>query len=209
MALVGDSKIDQWQPALDVIGKRHGWRVQNLSKSGCAFTSQTQYVQCNQYNASLLTSLLAEPPDLVITSSMMFVADSAPGMADYLTQLQAHPTKVLIIADTPAPPNNTSIYTCAELVDDLTECEFPANQGTGTTQLVEVQQRLSDAEMINMNQWICPPGRATCPVAVGNVFVYRQTSHLSNTYVQTMTPLLERELVAAGILRAVTMPLQP
>ena len=44
---------------------------------------------------------------------------------------------------------------------------------------------------------------------VGNAFVYRQTSHLSNTYVQTMTPLLERELVATGILRASTMPLQP
>ena len=209
VALVGDSKIDQWQPALDVIGQRHGWRVQNLSKSGCAFTSRDQYVQCNQYNASLLNSLLTVPPDLVITSSLMFVADSASGMADYLTQLQARGTKVVIVADTPAPPNESSVYTCAEKADDLTECEFPTNQGTGTGQLVEVHERLSNAEMVNLNQWICPPGRATCPVVVGNVFVYRQTSHLSNTYVQTMTPLLERELVATGILRASTMPLQP
>ena len=209
VALVGDSKIDQWQPAVDVLGKRHGWRVQNLSKSGCAFTSKDQYTQCNQYNASLLDSMLAIPPDLLITSSMMFVADSAPGMADYLTQLQGRGTKVLIIADTPAPPNESSVYLCAEKVDDVTECEFETNQGTGTHQLREVHERLTGATMINLNRWICPPGRDTCPVVVGDVFVYRQTSHLSNTYVQTMTPLLERELVAAGVLTKVTIALQP
>ncbi|CAL9468291.1 hypothetical protein SUDANB95_02766 [Actinosynnema sp. ALI-1.44] len=46
----------------------------------------------------------------------------------------------------------------------------------------------------DFSDWIC--AYELCPPVVGNVHVYLDDNHLSATYVTTMTPFVERELVA-------------
>ncbi len=208
VALVGDSKMDQWQPALDLIGKRHGWRVQGLGKSGCTFSSGRQFADCDAYNAALIQRLLADPPDIVMTSTYAETDQLAPGMIDLLSQLQRVGVLVVLINDNPTPPGRTSIYQCIGRTDNPVECEFARNRGHGAATMADVAQALPEAEFIDMNEWICPPGLANCPVVLGNVFLYRETSHLTSTFVRSATPILERKLVEAGVAHGPVLPLR-
>jgi hypothetical protein len=54
--------------------------------------------------------------------------------------------------------------------------------------------------LVDMNDLLCADG--TCSPVVGNVLVYRDLHHLTGTYVRTLTPYLERRLVATGTLGA-------
>ena len=38
-----------------------------------------------------------------------------------------------------------------------------------------------------------------CPPVIGNVLIYRQGSHLTKTYVESLAPRLEAELARAGV----------
>lgn len=207
VALVGDSKADQWSTALDVIGKRHGWQVQNLTKSACAFSPVSQEPACDEYNKALLARLVASPPDMLVTS-MMGRAGAGAATAEWANQLRAKGTEVLFIADTSSPSGNQSIYECMEKGQPM-ECEYPRDNGGGTPELEVAHSLVNGSTMVNLNEWICPSGRSTCPPVIGNVLVYRQTNHLSNTYVLTLTPILERALVKVKLLSKPTISLQP
>jgi hypothetical protein len=49
--------------------------------------------------------------------------------------------------------------------------------------------------VINMNSLICGP--ALCPAVVGNVLVYMDSHHLTQSYAQTLTPYLHDKLKVA------------
>jgi peptidoglycan/LPS O-acetylase OafA/YrhL len=47
---------------------------------------------------------------------------------------------------------------------------------------------------IDLTRLICPPPGDRCPAVIGNVLVYRDASHLTNTYILSMAPMLEDAL---------------
>ncbi|MET0838659.1 MAG: hypothetical protein ABWY19_07765, partial [Marmoricola sp.] len=55
-----------------------------------------------------------------------------------------------------------------------------------------------DLPFVDLNRWICPPGDR-CPPVIAHTLVYRQGSHITATYVRTLTPMLHRALRAAGL----------
>ncbi|MGO1884338.1 MAG: hypothetical protein ACTH3G_03085 [Citricoccus sp.] len=48
------------------------------------------------------------------------------------------------------------------------------------------------AHTIDVGEYVCPGGRQAevCPAVVGNVAVWNDESHLSTTFVRTITPML-------------------
>ncbi len=48
---------------------------------------------------------------------------------------------------------------------------------------------------VDLTDYICGP--RACPPVVGNVLVYRDDAHMTNTYAATLGPYLEAELAAA------------
>ena len=50
-----------------------------------------------------------------------------------------------------------------------------------------------DAHVIDMTAYICPDD---CPAVIGNVLVYRQGSHLTRTYIDSLAPVLADQLAA-------------
>ena len=53
--------------------------------------------------------------------------------------------------------------------------------------------------LVDMMDAICPPQFEKCPPVVGNVLIYRQKSHLTATYVGTLTKRLALVLDEAGV----------
>ena len=60
VAVVGDSKMLQWLPAIDPIARAEGWRVTVLTKSACGLTLRGQYEECAAYNRAMLRQLITQ-----------------------------------------------------------------------------------------------------------------------------------------------------
>ena len=130
-------------------------------------------------------------------------------------------SKVLVVSDTPKPvdpEDDTDIFEVPPCVEDhldqLTACTFDRTQGvdlggfptqekalrsagardlTPALRGAKVGRRATpDISYVDIIPWVCPTG--TCPAVIGNVLVYRNGSHLTKTYVETLTPLLQKAL---------------
>jgi peptidoglycan/LPS O-acetylase OafA/YrhL len=220
VAVVGDSKVAQWMPAIELLADQNDWRGVLYIKSACAFSSSVSsidgaiYQTCAEWNAKVLAELTGPgKPDFVITShrrpgalppgSSPDVPETREAMAAGLrqtwTKLTAQDIKVIVLLDTPSPSGN--VYECvAENVDHLTECAYDRGRGVrrsaATTQL-DAAKDLDDVEVIDLTHDICPTDQ--CPPVIGNVLIYRQGTHLTATYVESLAPYLEVALHDAGL----------
>ncbi len=207
IAMVGDSKIGQWLPALQILAEKNDWRILVETKSACAFsggkliTKGKPYTSCLKWNRTTLKSLLGpEKPDVVLTSQGRSAVSDALGevepemveaLHEWWSKLQKAGVKVIALADNPTPSKN--VYECAtEHPNQLTLCAFPRVEGRGTPALRAAVAKTPGTSFIDLTDAICPTDK--CAPVIGNVLIYRQGSHLTKTYVETLAPRLEREL---------------
>ena len=210
VALTGDSKAGQWFDALAAIAKAHGWRLELYLKSACALNPSERAPDCLAYNERVTNRLTSDKGrvDYVVTSALLggenaaYVDAAAAGYDSYWDRLERVGTTVVAISDTPRPGGEEHRYECVEShPDDYLECAFPANDGVGSEALRGAVALGTSRTWLDLNPWVCPQtpdGR--CPAVVGQVLVYRQGTHITRTYVESMIPVLESRLVAAGIL---------
>lgn len=217
IALVGDSKALQWISALDSIGKKRGWKVVTFTKSACSFTAAdiaqdgAPYASCSAWNDAVTQQLFERKPDVVLTSQGKDVALNKAGnvhsgqsteamikgLEHRWSALAKAGMTVVAMRDNPIPPNDIRpVYECVdEHRHALGECTFPRTAaerlGAGDVQLAAVKG-VPGVELVDLNDYVCPG--ATCPPVIGNVLVYRQGSHLTRTYVDTLAPRLEKQL---------------
>ncbi|MEN3124145.1 acyltransferase family protein, partial [Janibacter sp. LM] len=214
--VVGDSKILQWQTVLDELAKENGWKMVSYTKSACAFSSGVQlakgkiYTSCADWNSKVRDIALDMKPDLVLTTSRIDQALEDPddleslshkGMTDALAaswqELDDHGIPVLAILDNPSP--GIEVYKCAaEHMDDLAACTFDKQEGVESSSVDEFRaaaKKVPSVRIIDFREAICP--EKTCVPVIGGVFIYRQTSHVTDTYTRTMKPDVEKVLVPA------------
>lgn len=217
VVLAGDSKAEQWLPAFQLLAERNHWKIVTYIKSSCAFASAMHllndqsgkpYPSCRQWNQALLAKLVADRPDYVVTSQAAGTAADAggqqsveamvAGMRSSWKALADAGTKVIVLANNPDPGRN--LYECIDRNRTLlSACTFDralreADKGYRTQ-----RQAVSgtDVPMIDLFDVVCPVG--PCAPVIGNVVVYRETSHLTATYVRTMAPRIAVALTAARL----------
>ncbi|AKU15232.1 acyltransferase family protein [Luteipulveratus mongoliensis] len=211
VALVGDSKSDQWVDAMDRIARVQGWRLDVYTKAGCAFNAETiyrpsqgRYVQCTAWSASVLAQLTgAHRPAAVLVSGQEAYAMPPGGqatrthMADgYVTQwnrLKAKGIRVVALTDVPTPDAST-VDCVSSHRKKPNKCTFVRNAGLGTPALQAATKR-AGVPLITLNDWVCP--QAACPAVIGNVLVYRSGNHITATYAMTLVEVLRARLVPA------------
>src|SRR5690625_467665 len=153
VAVVGDSKVLQWQSAIEQIANDQGWHVQSFTKSSCVFSAGMQtdegepYTSCQEWNDNVLADLIALDPDMVLVSGRTTTAledwtdpdtESRDVMTQALveqwTQLSDADIPIAAILDTPSP-GDLSMYECvAEHTDDLQACTFDREEGIEDSQ---------------------------------------------------------------------------
>jgi hypothetical protein len=213
VAVVGDSKVTQWLPAVLPLAKRNGWRVTTYLESGCSFARAVTVVQnvqrtgCRRWVDRVVERLRADPPDWVLTSQLQRTAlgpdgkSSVDAMVGGLRSVWAAVTavgaRVAVIADNPDPGRN--VFECVERHPRrLTACAFDrrAAPSAAATQR-RAMAGLRGVSLVDLNDAICPTAR--CAPVIGNVLIYRETSHLTATYVRTLTPRLAAALTKVGL----------
>ncbi|MFI2709123.1 acyltransferase family protein [Micromonospora sp. NPDC018662] len=218
VALVGDSKMDQWLPAFQVLAAQNDWKLVIAAKASCAFTSARMlmadesgrpYTDCVEWNRALLSRLVEERPDYVVTSqsgSTALDAGGGGGSVDAMVagvraswrKLDAVGTQVVVLANNPHPGG---AVTCADKNRKrLSACAFDRvrhDQDPAYRMQRRAVAGVPEVKMIDLFDAICPTDR--CPVVFGNMLIYRGGSHIGAAYVRTTAPHLARALSDVGV----------
>lgn len=201
VALVGGSHVLQWLPALEAA--THGMQIHAVTKAGCHLADDLSGIvemelpmhdSCETWAPSALGHVLELRPDVVVTiaSRGNGVDEAVPGA--YLRAwrtLEEAGIAVVAIRDNPWLPFDAPV--CVSLHGRASSrCQVPRSEVlAGSLSLpdrpnvtyVDVSDELCDAQ--------------TCRVVVGDVLAYRDSDHLTATFVRDQAQRLEDALAAA------------
>jgi peptidoglycan/LPS O-acetylase OafA/YrhL len=215
VVLFGDSHAMQWFPALERIA-RGRWRLVEITKSGCPPQqvhvsyprALREYAPCDTWREYALRRIerVEHAAMVIVSASVNYTVMQgdrglgrdastralAGGYAPTLARLRAAGGRVVVLADPPRPP--WDIPSCVSAaMRALRRCAFargPAVQRSLATR--KVVGRLPEVRVIDATSRFCL--RTLCPAVIGNVLVYRNTGHVTASYMQTLSPWLERRL---------------
>lgn len=213
VALIGNSHAGQWLPALQVLARKHDFRIQTYLASQCAssdmqqtFATDAHSQACRNWVERTTDELVETRPQLVVMTNRVSVravgedlegsqAIYAAGFDRVLGPLLGADVPVLGIRDTPAP--GIPVPTCvAEHADNYSDCDGTPEGWLPADPLVGVIKALDDrrARLIDLTEHICRP--MTCHAVNGGVITYFDASHLTATYAHTLAPYLEPSVTA-------------
>ncbi len=213
VVLFGDSHAWQWTDALAAVASQRGWKLATYAKALCPAEDVTNpnvideaSTHCTQWRNAVFARLAVLRPALVVMSSFLLdfgplgTARSTGDMTKTLDKLKADGSKVVYIADTPAPGFN--VPDClSENLTDIQECGFRLNAGFPYPDLWSALNQTAAGDgalVIDPTPWLCTA--TVCPPVIGNTIVYPDDRHLSKSYTRTLTPELSAALsvVMAG-----------
>jgi len=216
VALVGDSHAAQWLGALTDLAFDEGWRLDTYTKSACLFGdvdvldgAGREYESCAQWNDKLLQEFTGPGrPDVIITSNShtyRAVADGvelapedsrravADGLAATWSRMTAQGIPLVVIRDTPRP--RIDVPECV-LVNhpNLAPCVVDlATAMDGNTPQLDAMGLVEGVLLIDLTDLICPDN--SCPPVLDDILVWRDSHHLTNTFVGVLQPTLSQELL--------------
>jgi peptidoglycan/LPS O-acetylase OafA/YrhL len=212
VVLFGDSHAFQYFSPIERLARRRHWRLVELTKQGCPPADVTvwatflgrAYPECGAWQRKQLQQMAGARPAMIVVSGSAHygVMDAAggrlqdaaglealgSGYARMLTRLQALTAHVVFLTDSPRPPQY--IPDCvAESLGHLRRCAF--QRGPAVADAKRVRSAVAGVpgvQVLDATPEYCP--RRLCPAVIGNVLVYRNSGHITDTYTRTLTPWL-------------------
>ena len=217
VVILGDSHAAMWLPAFDLIGKRSGWRVIDLNKVNCGAadieyflqTANRPYPECDTWHSWAIGEINKLDPSLVVLTSHVSKGISVPaplsaatwtnGLDKTLNLITSPGTKKVILGDAPyltavtsgggstpqAPANCIAAHE-----QSVQSCSVPVGDAvSGTYHAAEVSAAQSaGVTYIDVVSWFCS---TECTAIVGNKLVYSDLYHITRTYADYLSGILE------------------
>jgi hypothetical protein len=206
VVLFGDSRMEQWFAAVNIMALEKNWRVVTWTKSGCPAARLTvlnpvlnrDYTECDQWRAATIARIRALRPALVLVgqSENLASASVSPGAfaaatVETLTELrQDGHSRVVYVQDTPIPQFDLPTCVAAHL-SDVRACTFSRSRShtyPDRHRALAPALRTAGFGFVDPASWFCSSGR--CVAVVGNVLVYRDRSHITVPYSRWLGPAL-------------------
>ncbi|UQN28113.1 acyltransferase family protein [Brachybacterium kimchii] len=216
VALAGDSHAGQYTGAIQQIAKERNWAVYYIGHSGCTFTTDPATNQCEDVNTSWETLIDGVDPDVLITMGTRTSFDGGSDTESDRENLDSalpltteRGIPVLLLRDNPRWPKKEESgnrFDCsfdvlreggdaaqadAECGDDMKnrmDAENPSAYRASDDPYAPI--RIADPA----TDVLCPKGR--CSPIIGNVFVYRDSYHLTDAFSRTMDDWFEEQIDA-------------
>lgn len=208
VALVGDSHVGQWVTVFRALAEKHDWEVTTYLRAGCPLIGLDTdglwvSAHCSTWSQNVIDEIAdAEAYSAIFVGGRNQYALSpdgpAPAMAEAMTagweSLKADESQLVVLADTPNPDASHA----GNIPDCVTkhateECDMPRDVVLpGNDPAVLAARKFDDVPVVNPNDLICTD--EICPVIIGGVLVYRDSSHVSETYIKSISPLLESRI---------------
>ncbi|WP_409328840.1 acyltransferase family protein [Trujillonella humicola] len=208
IVVAGDSHTAQWLTPLAAIAERRSWQVISIVRGGCNLSVESEflregepgYEECVAWRSRLVDRIVGLEPDLVLAGATRTDPDPAgpeflpTGFLPAWQQLSDAGVRVLALRDTP------------RLLMDMPDCLARAGDTSpecGVTRAGAYRDELLDemaeflppqVEVVDTSHYFCTD--EFCPGLVGNVRVYMDAGHVTATYMRTVRPLLEADLLA-------------
>ncbi len=210
VVLFGDSHAGHWASALETIFLAKNWRLIVITKLGCAAVDEPFfyepigriYTECETWRTRALARIQELQPDLVLVSSRDRDFGSEQrriGTQKVFTSLSNASTNVILIGDTLYPgfevpaclariawrPQFLPRQRCSINARDSKLDETYALQAA-------IAGQFPNVSTIEMNKFICETG--DCQLFRDEIVLYRDGSHLSVKFVQSLADELARQI---------------
>lgn len=214
LVLTGDSHAAMWTTAFKTIAESRSWSLELYTKQSCPAAgaviarNDVPDETCTAWNAELEALLVQDPPDFIVFTGVdrPVIADGAvlsgsqgeaalaTAYADRWNRLIAAGSHIVALADVPRP--GIDVPECvAQNPTTLTACAVPQAEALATGRALRMAAgQVPEATYVDLTAAICPTD--PCAAVIGDVIVYRDTNHLTDTYVRTLTPRLNEALTA-------------
>ena len=203
VALIGDSHIREYFTPLEAIGKANRWKITVISKSACpplspgigASTKENE--TCVNWQKSLKSYLAGHKKfDLIISASSTWVTSgirsAAPRFKDLVMSQLARGSRWLHVLDNTKPQENFLACIEAHQRQVAKFCSVPRKVGlTPADHLPAAIQGLPGVTIADFTDIYCTQ---ICSPVIRNIIVYRDHSHLTNTFAATLRPAFEAVL---------------
>jgi peptidoglycan/LPS O-acetylase OafA/YrhL len=221
VVLFGDSHAAHWFPALDSVATLRGWKLVNLTKTGCPATMVTvtnlgrRYFECDAWREHALRRIVRLRPTLIVFSNdktyhlfvgeTLLFADSSVaalrewrrGLARTVGALRASGARIAMVADTPQPSGDVP-QCLLKYGGDSPRCdsrpEESINALTAASERISVRE-IHGVEYIDLTDRICEP--TVCPTVRNGIVRYSDSNHLSVQFAASLAPALSVALTGA------------
>ncbi|RVW09055.1 acyltransferase [Prescottella agglutinans] len=205
IALIGGSHAEHWLPALDLLGQEHRFRVETYLKVGCPAVlpaPDAEVGECEEWTFGVVDALTDARPDFVFSTS---TRPTPEGPGDYTPdtyvalwqELAGRDMDVIALRDTPWLESDGVQYRAADCLARRggTAESCGIDRADVLSAMDPAQAAAADlptVRLLDLSDAVCRTDR--CRVIEGNVLIYRDSNHLTATYVRTLTPELDRLL---------------
>ena len=195
VALVGDSKIGQFaQPLIEYFTKR-GWKVAPYILNGCNMFSPTNAFKrnCTKRSEWVLSEIKNRNFDLVIASSYPTDPTTFSRSSDYIDTIIRASKRTILLTQF---PRVTAPKKCidADLTYQKSCSDITSNETISYVRYKALlgSKRGATTSVVDTTRWTCI--ELSCPVVAGDVFLIRDGSHLSYTFIKKITPIMNLTL---------------
>jgi peptidoglycan/LPS O-acetylase OafA/YrhL len=204
VVLVGDSHARQLSGALIPLAQQYDWELIGMFRDACPFSTASETWAgdegCVAWNDAVVGEIAALRPDAVVTLATRDVRvglteHTPPGFVEQWSRLRELGIPVLAVRDNPRfdrPPSD-----CVELHGrGAPVCSTPrAELYAPEPPWLALDEVPDNVLFLDLADSVCET--LDCPPEIGNVLVYLDDNHLTGTYVATMAPLLEPQVIGA------------
>lgn len=218
IGLIGNSHAIAWFPALERIASEQGWELRVWYKNGCQFASRQRIgasdwgiEECAAWVENVRTDVLAGP-------KIRWIMTSANGRGTWGDESGApSPTaaaaalsnawrplidagiEIVAIRDYPYSSDDSLACVEREGMGAVDACAVPRGGVLGEhDQMFEHAVSLKGAYGVDLTDAFC--NATICWTAAGHVKVYRDHSHLSNTYAESTWQVMRDRLAEQGLM---------
>lgn len=204
LIIVGDSHAQSLIGAFDPLVQKNNWHITVMRRPGCPFSVNSELfpnrTSCVAWNKAVVPEIIERRPDAVI---VMGTYQVRPGLRERLPEGFIAQWRKLYEANLPVVAirdNPRYTYQPTECVEeygaDDPECigvrselyhAIPPYQGRPD---IPPNVRFVDLSDLYCDDYVCPP-------IIGNVRVYRDENHITETYMRTMSPMVEKRVKRA------------
>ncbi|WP_235831394.1 acyltransferase family protein [Gordonia zhaorongruii] len=205
IAVVGGSHSEHWMTAMDVLGKKRGFRVTTYMKAGCALSTEAfvkfqgkTLTECEDWSERVVDQLAQDKPDYVFTTATR--PDSAgpgdvtpQGYIDYFEMFRDRGQKVLAVRDTPWTWNAEAPRDCLARGKSPGVCGVPMNRSLDPVNPADaVAGDFPNITFLDYTKGFCRDGY--CPAVVGNILVWHDSHHVTTAFMRSLVPYLDADI---------------
>ncbi|MGY1849161.1 MULTISPECIES: acyltransferase family protein [unclassified Blastococcus] len=204
---VGDSHVAHWVTPLTAIAEDHGWQVISMLRGGCNLSTESEFIQegwtdyeeCAAWRSRLTDQILSLEPDLVIALGTRTAAGEdrewlPEGHVAAWQPLLESGIQVIGLRD--SPRHTVDVPDCmAEWGDTSPRCQAPRSLVYDDDLFDSPPAELpGGVRLLDTSPYFCVED--VCPALIGNVRVYMDSAHVTATYMRTVRPRFETDLLA-------------